>query len=449
MNDKTRIKAAVSTHSPEDVKEKATDSEFKVKNSGEGQLLIDPEDDGGEVSTHSDKKPVEAKSKSVKASDSLAVPEKEAPGSTHGDSEDPVSYLEKATDMPVIDSKPAIAAIDEDEEEEEITSEFDDMDGDEDEFPEQVESAEEDEDGMADLGLPEEHSAEEIAAPEDEEVEQPYETEAPADEAVAVVDCDEVPEQDDAELQFATIASVVHVIRANRIIASMGKATAKRAGIDDVYMTPQFQDVVIASIEGKGLRKGLVQSGFVLAKVKIAAKATAKVVQAKVDKQLGTKLEAMAARERALEQCLAIAAVGINRRFFKDAKNELKAGLETELLRAGVRGGPNIVRAMFAQYGVSYAKSILTLANKISAMPEEVRNQYASALDMTEDQDFEQEAEEASVDEDEEEFDDLPSTVSAALVTPVRRDRGVLLNANVKSASAMSILNGSQSLLPL
>ena len=44
MNDKTRIKAGVSTHSPEAVKEKPTGSEFKVKNNGgESQMLIDPE----------------------------------------------------------------------------------------------------------------------------------------------------------------------------------------------------------------------------------------------------------------------------------------------------------------------------------------------------------------------------------------------------------------------
>lgn len=439
MNDKTRIKAAVSTHSPEDVKTKAKDSDFEVRNSGKSQLLIDPEDDeGGDVSTHS-AKPIKASAK-VKASDSLEAPEAAAPGNTHGDNEtDPATgYLEKATGMPVIDSNPG-----------DVTAEFDDLDEEDgDEFPEEVESDAEDgdEEGLEPLGVPEEHSAEEIAAPE-EDAEQPFEAEQPADEAVAVVDCDEVPEEDDAELQFATIASVVHVIRANRIIASMGKVTAKRAGIDDVYLTPQFQDVVVASIESKGLRKGLVQSGFVLAKVKVAAKATAKVIKASVDKQLSTKIAAMAVREQALEQCLAIAAVGINRRFFKDQRNELKAGLESELLRAGVRGGPNIVRAMFAQYGVSYAKSILTLANKIAEMPEEVRNQYASALDMTEDGDFE--PEEASVEaEEDEEFDDLPATVSAALSNPVRRDRGALLTAGSTSISASSILNGSQSLIP-
>ena len=403
---------------------------------------LGPEDDEG-GRTHSDKEPTR-NVKKLKASDSLAIPDKEAPGNTHSEEEPAVGYLEKATGMPVINSTPATVASFDDE----IDAEFGDLDREDDEFPEEVESDAEDGDGEGDdlepLGAPEEHSAEEIAEPE--EAPEAFEEEQPADETVAVVDCDEVPEADDAELQFATIASVVHVIRANRIIASMGKVTAKRAGIDDVYLTQQFQDVVQASIESKGLRKGLVQSGFVLAKVKIGAKATAKVVKASVDKQLSKKIEALAVREQALEQCLAIAAVGINRRFFKDQKNELKAGLETELLRAGVRGGPNIVRAMFAQYGVSYAKSILTLANKISEMPEEVRNQYASALDMTEDGDFE--PEEASVDEEEEEeFEDLPTSVSAALSTPVRRDRGTLLSAGIKS-SALSILNGSQSLLP-
>ena len=144
---------------------------------------------------------------------------------------------------------------------------------------------------------------------------------------------------------------------------------------------------------------------------------------------------------------MAIAAVGINRRFFKDATNELKAGLETEFTRAGVRGASNIIRAMFAQYGVSYARSILTLANKLSEMPEAVRNQYASALDLTNDEDFEAEEPVEEEGEEGEEFEPIPASVTAALNFPARRQVGALLKAGVKTTAAMSILSGDMSLV--
>jgi AraC-like DNA-binding protein len=230
----------------------------------------------------------------------------------------------------------------------------------------------------------------------------------------------------------------------------MGPSLARKVGMSDLYLSEQFQDVVSASMQAKGLRKGLVQSGFVLAKVKLAAasKATAKAVQAKVEAQVNQKMQALARKDQAMEQCLAIAAVGINRRFFKNTDNELKASLETEFQRLGVRGAGNVIRAMFAQHGVSYAKAILTLANKISAMPEDVRNQYAEALDLTNDEDFDVDA---GLDEDDEVEDDdveeIPTSVTAALVTPARRQTAALLKAGVKTTAAMSILSGDSSLV--
>jgi hypothetical protein len=324
-----------------------------------------------------------------------------------------------------------------------------DMDGDAD-LAADIDDVVDDEFDSMDAPVVEEASDDEdfadMAEPEDDGF-----TDLPADESVAIADADEISDQVDGdELQFATIANAVHVIRSNRIIASIGPVSAKKAGVADVYMTPQYQDVVAANIDAKGLRKGLVQSGFILAKVAIkASKHTAKAVQAKVEAAVSSKVEALHKQNKAMEQALAIAAVGINRRYFKDANNDLKTNLEAELVQAGLRGGQNIVRAMFAQHGVSYAKSILTLATKIAAMPEEMRNQYADALDMTEDEDFggdmEAEADDEMMDE-EEDFDPIPASVTAALQSPVRRN-AVLLTAGVRSPTAMSILTGSQSLV--
>jgi hypothetical protein len=462
MTDKARVKAS-STHFPNSEKVKVSDSEFGTENHQEDLQLIDPEDESF-GSTHFSEAHRGIKKAPVKANAASAplIDEELKKGGPKGvnvnSQEDPaIGYLEKQAGMPVINTNPVEADLEDEFADEEfeghsIESDFEDL-GEEDEFEgHDIESSEDELEGEP-LGIPEEHSAEDLVEePVEAELEAPEEFEEPAgDECVALVDADEVKDADDHELQFATIGASVHVIRSNRIVASLGRVTANKAGIGDIYLTPQYQDVVAANVEAKGLRKGLVQSGFVLAKVNLtASKANAKVISAKVEKQLAAKVQAAARREQALEQSLAIAAVGINRKFFKGAENELKAGLETELQKAGVRGGSNIVRAMFAQHGVSYAKAILTLANKISEMPEEVRNQYADALDLTNDEDFEHEEIESGFedeDEIEEEHEDLPSTVSAALSMPLRRDRGALLSAGVKSSAAMAILAGNQSLV--
>ena len=232
----------------------------------------------------------------------------------------------------------------------------------------------------------------------------------------------------------------------------MGPALARKAGMADLYLTEQFQDVVTASVEAKGIRKGLVQSGFVLAKVKLsAAKATAKIVEAKVAARVEAKVASLARQNDALDQSMAIAAVGINRHFFKDSENALRASLESEFNRLGVRGSGTVIRAAFAEHGVAYARSIITLAQKLSAMPDEVRNQYASALDLTSDEDFEDAGEEVEADfegdeEDGEDYGDTPVSVTAALVTPARREH-TMLKAGVRNNAAMSILAGNASLV--
>jgi hypothetical protein len=141
--------------------------------------------------------------------------------------------------------------------------------------------------------------------------------------------------------------------------------------------------------------------------------------------------------------------VGINRRFFKDTPNELKAGLETELQRLGVRGGANVVRAMFAKHGVDYARAIVTLAKKLAAMPEEHRNQFADALDLTEDEHFDapEDEDDTMPSEDlvevEDDFEPVPASLTAALLRPAQRS-GTKLSA---SSAAMSFLMGSQPLV--
>lgn len=227
---------------------------------------------------------------------------------------------------------------------------------------------------------------EDIAASAGEDAEPAFEIEdgAPEGEVQDLVDIDEVPDDAGSEVVFAAVGGRLSVIRANRIIATMTERRAIKAKVADMYMSDQFQEVTANAMETKGLRKGLKSMGFVMASVNVS---TNKVVEARVKAQVSASAGAVKAKAQAqakiMEQSLAIASVGVNRRFFKGHENPLKDALVAALAQAGVRNGHRLVSAAFAEHGTAYAQSIVTLAQKISAAPEEVRENYVDSLDMT------------------------------------------------------------------
>lgn len=460
MTEKRRVHSAASTHSSGGVKQ--GNSEYEVENHQKSMMLIDPEDISG-GNTHSGAQP---KMKGAKRPTYAAlIDEQRTPGGKifqiPNDVDPAKGYLETETGMPVIDNVEASDESDEDDfEDTEVESEFEDLadtdevDAEFEDEGDEVEAEFGEDDDMESLDGPDVEADAADGEVEEEVEDQPlaFENDMDNSEGIALVDADAMADDDSDDLAFAVTANAIHAIKSNRIIASMGPALARKAGMADLYLTEQFQDVVTASVEAKGIRKGLVQSGFVLAKVKLsAAKATAKIVEAKVAARVEAKVASLARQNDALDQSMAIAAVGINRHFFKDSENALRASLESEFNRLGVRGSGTVIRAAFAEHGVAYARSIITLAQKLSAMPDEVRNQYASALDLTSDEDFEDAGEEVEADfegdeEDGEDYGDTPVSVTAALVTPARREH-TMLKAGVRNNAAMSILAGNASLV--
>jgi len=269
------------------------------------------------------------------------------------------------------------------------------------------------------------------------------------EDGVPLVDVDQTEDavDDTDDLGFAAIGASLHCIKANRIIATMTKKAAIKAGKDDFYQGDEFPMVVAAEVQSKGLRKGLIAAGFELSKVDVTS---SKAVRAAVDKELITAKKKVVASEgksqEAFQQCMAIAAVGMNRNFFKNSPNELSAGLVEDLSAAGVRNAPRIVRAAFAQHGIDYARSLIAMANKLVAMPEETRNQFAEALDMTEAiGDEGDEVEDEGNDFDPDALDDeIPASVSAAVRTPIRSTR--VHASSTQRSAAQEILAGNKPL---
>ena len=307
----------------------------------------------------------------------------------------------------------------------------------------------------------EEHEEGEPEEVEDEALEDEGPALASADE-MDVVDVDGADDEGD-NCAFASNGLTLQVIKGNRIIAYMGKKVATKAGVADEYLSDEFQDATMAEMSKHGLRAGLGKQGFVMAKVNVSRNEVLnRRVAAKAKQVTAAVRRNQANSNEALGQCLAIAAVGINRQYFKDTRNELRAALEEELEAAGVRQAGRLVRRVFASKGIDYAKSILTLANKLVNMPEETRNAFASALDMTtgeleEDEEFgdvsSPDFQEEEVSEDEgddgdfvdtfEEEDEAPETLHAALVNPLRPQRKTKVNAGTYSPTAQAILSGT------
>lgn len=466
MTMKTKVKAATSTHTPDGYENLSVEQgDAGLMNSQTGSLLIDPDEVCDQVATHSAeevefrgaKTVASTKTKAVKAgAGQQSVVDKELPAGGNvnvpNDVDPAQGYLQKESGMPVIEN----ASVEEDDfaDGDELTmmasddDEFDDLaevEADADEVDDDDTFDAEELTGDLDFG-DEEEAAEDEGAELD--VTADFENVRETEEDIPLVDIDEVSD-DDTSLVFASLGKALHVIQSNRIIASMGPNAAARASVEEVYMLPQFQDVVASAVVKKGLRKGLVQAGFVLAKVRVtASKTTAKVVKAKVEAQVQAKMESLAKHDGVMEQALAIAATGINKNFFTGHTNVLRAALETELEQAGVRGGTRLVRAMFAQHGVSYAKALLTVAKKISAMPEDVRNSYVDALDMSGD-DVEADLD-TDEDDDQEDLDVEveATTVKAALSRPLQQTRtAALLRASHGDSGAFAILSGAKSLV--
>jgi len=276
------------------------------------------------------------------------------------------------------------------------------------------------------------------------------------EDVMSILDADGIDDGDCGGMAFAEVqAGTIAVLKDLRIIASMSAEQAVKAGAGEHYMSDQFFEVATAECQRYGLRAGLESMGYVLSEVNIGRNDIIEArVHAHVEKRTEEVRAQFADKDTSFGHCLAIASVGINRNFWQDVPNELRAALENQLTAAGLRNAGKVVREVFAQYGTSYAKAIVAMANKLSQMSEQTRNELAAALDMVnasgkfEDVMDDSSSEvHASVQSDEDEYD-TPTSVMAALSFAGRpaRERGVLLTPKQTgySVTAAAVLNSDE-----
>ena len=236
-----------------------------------------------------------------------------------------------------------------------------------------------------------------------------------------VVDIDCMDDADCDDMIFASINGTKHVIKSNRIIASMTADTAELNQVADVYLDDDFDEAVVSECALKGLRAGLRSMGFTLATVKIKQNAhvTASVAKATAEVKANLAKE-QAAHDKIMQQSLAIASVGLNRNMFKDQENTLRQELTAQFEALGVRNASRIVKAAFADFGVDYAKKLLVIANDVAKMPEQTRDSLAASLDMTNEPDDEVMADPNLYGDPVAGEDDAVNPVEAALSNPIK-----------------------------
>lgn len=177
------------------------------------------------------------------------------------------------------------------------------------------------------------------------------------------------------------------VASAGRVVAmkgpiSVGVITAKTAGNKaDLLGTPAFVQACRKVVAKRGVRAGLQGLGFKLIRSAAISQATvtSKVTAAQV------KADSKVAEHRkVMTECMALAAAGLNRGQWKGHTNALRASVERELQRAGVRGARAVAASIFADAGIEHAKTLVTVATLLAGMSPAQRQETAALLDLVE-----------------------------------------------------------------
>lgn len=455
-----RILAGASTYLDNDTNPAPLESDIELRNNQAPMgLLIDPDEDFNQIETHfpviaSRKKEILADLLNDEAGESEDMSEEELDADAEElelteepDLDEEIKANEEAADNAAKMLSPDGITAKRECKAESFEDEADDAAADEDADVEAEAEADLDKEAV-------EADAEEQLSDEEEKIlltDQGTPATIAVDELTDVVDIEAMDDADVEDIEFVEMPDeTVIALKANRVIATLTKRAAIRAKLESIYTQPQFEAAARLEMKKHGLRAGLKNAGFTLSSYKISAKKALNLkVQASVKKLAASANKFKKEQREAMVQATAIACMGLNRGAFKGYKNELRAELVKNLRQAGLVNAERVVSAAFASKGVDYLRTVLALATKVQAMPEEVRDGFVEQLDMTEDQIEAAECEDcdqfgAPVTADEMEVEEqLPETVTAALAKPARK-----LTADAIDSDSTQFLKNREAVMP-
>lgn len=251
-------------------------------------------------------------------------------------------------------------------------------------------------------------------------------------------DSDNVEDIDMTDMVSDNVEEMSIIAMGNKILLASGpyvfaSLSEEQAGDNkDIFQTAQFQKAIIASLKIDGAKKTMEAFNFspVIVKANIAKH---------VDKLVSQKLSEKAAELDKLrdtltadfKQSLDIAAVGLNKSFWKGVQNPLKAALTKELSNLGLRNPEKLVARIFEQHGLAYASTLIEQSTQLLTKTKDSRNELSTVLDMTNSV--------VTAENEEEEDEDMEGldTLEAAL-KPVSKERAAALKRELHGPSSRS-----------
>lgn len=162
-------------------------------------------------------------------------------------------------------------------------------------------------------------------------------------------------------------------------IAMASKSSADKNA--DIFDSPAFGHAALATAKVAGVQKALAELGFQPIKHKVSV---SNEVQRMVDHQVAEVKAALASEQaeyrQKFEAALATAAIGINRGFFADVKNPIKAALWNAMSSAGIRNPESLIDNAFRTHSDAYHKVLFAQANDIAAKPNDVQESLAKTI---------------------------------------------------------------------
>jgi len=179
---------------------------------------------------------------------------------------------------------------------------------------------------------------------------------------------------------------------------------------EDLFQEQAFLKSIRQSMATAGLDKTLDDFGFTKTQVALSGSHLRKFkISEAVTAEREIIRKEMADSQAVLQQCLQIAAAGLNKGFFKDRVHVLKAKLYESLVEAGMKSPNVVIDQVFSAHSDEYNTTLLALATELLGKSEDVRNELADTIQGTNYQLAEDEPTEDDELELEEEFteDDL------------------------------------------
>ncbi len=181
----------------------------------------------------------------------------------------------------------------------------------------------------------------------------------------------------------------------------------------DIFYSKSFASAIQQMASIQGAKVALAHFGFKPVVLKFPQK---KTVAALIKRKVTAAAEQLQDKEEQvsedLEQCVSIAAAGLNRNFFAKHKNVLRSGFVQAMTTAGVQNADRVVASVFNRYADEYHRTLLAVAAELMKKPLDVRNELAAAIG---DVNPGQQADKAPEQEQEQDNESLEARVQAAV----------------------------------